>query len=410
MIAAVGKRVESWIDRHFIGVTTTTIFLLFFVIYFAPNIFITIPAGHGGALWLRFFQGTVMNFHYDEGTKIVFPWDKIFIYDLRVQQESEQFDMLTKEGLQISVNVTLRFRLRREGLSAITAYAGPNFVKSLVMPSVGAVVRLKGAKYNLQDIFSTDRHLIELDILKSLSEVVKNLIPGELHQGAEIVILDFWFRGIQLPPSLQIGHRSEAGSEPARRTVCLHPSTRGAGEGTQDHRGPGHQGFPGHRLAGHFGELPALEGHRCHAQAGQFTECQDRGDRRQGGAATHPWTHGRHTRSRGRRGAGGASLRGGHHPAAHGLDDDAFVVDQGHRGRDAFVLEQPAPGHPRRVDRTARAQSRYLDAGRPARFEIETIQAVSISWRPAQPVSGSQARPSRASNSSAAAGPSVPAL
>jgi regulator of protease activity HflC (stomatin/prohibitin superfamily) len=203
VIGAAGKRVESWIDRHFIGVTTTAIFLLFFVIYFASSIFITIPAGHGGALWLRFFQGTVMNFHYDEGTKIIFPWDKIYIYDLRVQQESEQVDMLTKEGLQISVNITLRFRLRREGLSAITAYAGPNFVKSLVMPSVGAVVRLEGAKYNLQDIFSTDRHQIELSILKALSEVVKNLIPGELHQGAEIVILDFWFRGIQLPASLQ---------------------------------------------------------------------------------------------------------------------------------------------------------------------------------------------------------------
>jgi prohibitin 2 len=203
VISAIGKRFEAWIERHFIGVTTTTIFILFFVIYFAPSIFITIPAGHGGALWLRFFQGTVMNFHYDEGTKIIFPWDKIYIYDLRVQQESEQVDMLTKEGLQISVNITLRFRLRREGLSAITAYAGPDFVKSLVMPSVGAVVRLEGAKYNLQDIFSTDRHQIELNILKALSEVVKNLIPGELHQGAEIVILDFWFRGIQLPPSLQ---------------------------------------------------------------------------------------------------------------------------------------------------------------------------------------------------------------
>ena len=203
MFSRARARLEAWIDRHFIGVSTSVLLLIVLVFYFAKNIFVTIPAGHGGALWLRFFQGTVQGFHYGEGTKIIFPWDKIYIYDLRVQQESAEFDVLTREGLQISVNITLRFRLSARSLGAITAYAGPEFVKSLVMPSVGAVVRTEAAKYTLQEVFSAERQKIEGSIRATISQVVSNLIPTELHPGSEIVILDFWFRGIRLPPSLQ---------------------------------------------------------------------------------------------------------------------------------------------------------------------------------------------------------------
>jgi len=203
MFSKAFARIEAWIDRHFIGVSTSALLLILLVFYLASDIFITIPAGYGGALWFRFFHGTVQGFHYGEGTKIIFPWDKIYIYDLRVQQESGQFDILTNEGLQISVDITLRFRLSPESLGAITAYAGPDFVKSLVMPSVAAVVRNEAAKYTLQQIFSAERRTVEMRIRDTIADVVSNLIPSELHKATEIIILDFWFRGMQLPPTLQ---------------------------------------------------------------------------------------------------------------------------------------------------------------------------------------------------------------
>src|SRR6266571_3300916 len=194
MLRGVVRRLEGWLDRHFIGFTITGMFLLFIVIYFAENIFVTIPPGHGGALWLRFLGGTVQKFNYTEGMKIIPPWDKIYIYDLRVQQESEKFDVLTKEGLQISIDVTLRFRLNPEALGAITSFAGPDFVKTLVMPSVGATVRAEAAKHNLEDIYSASRRRIEQDITKQLSEAVDQLIIDEPGAKPEIIVQDFWFR------------------------------------------------------------------------------------------------------------------------------------------------------------------------------------------------------------------------
>lgn len=194
----------SWVDRHLVGISVIGLCVLLVFVFLADRIFITIPAGHGGALWLRFFGGTVMHFQYGEGTKIVPPWDRIYVYDLRVQEASQQFDLLTKEGLQISGNATLRFRLNPEALGAITAFAGPDFVRTLVMPSVGATARLEAVKYTAEEVYSLRRREMEIDILANLSQVVDDLIPNGIYDKPEILIEDFSFRSIVLPPNLTI--------------------------------------------------------------------------------------------------------------------------------------------------------------------------------------------------------------
>jgi len=78
---------------------------------------------------------------------------------------------------------------------------------------------------------------------------------------------------------------------------------------------------------------------------------------------------------------GGARLRIVHHPAAHGHDDDAVVTDQRYRSRKTFAVKQSAPEHPGRVDRTARSQSHYFDAGRSAGVEIEAAEVgITREW------------------------------
>jgi prohibitin 2 len=196
-------RFRRWTDRNFIAISSSLLILLLLLPYLATRMVVTIPAGHGGALWLRFFGGTVINFQFGEGTKIIPPWDKIYVYDLRVRQETDRFDVLTREGLQISAEVTIRFRLKPDSLGAITAFAGPEFVKSLLMPSVGATARLETAKYTLEEIYSTKRHQIEEEVHARITTTVDHLIPDDLHPGSEVDVQDFWFRSIILPDALR---------------------------------------------------------------------------------------------------------------------------------------------------------------------------------------------------------------
>ena len=49
---------RAWLERKRRGVMLVMLVLMFVIAALAPRIFITIPSGHGGILWLRFFGGT----------------------------------------------------------------------------------------------------------------------------------------------------------------------------------------------------------------------------------------------------------------------------------------------------------------------------------------------------------------
>ena len=202
MIERAVKGIEAWFDRHFIGTTATLLFVVFFLLFFFKSIFITIPAGHGGALWLRFFGGTVLNFHYAEGTKIIFPWDQVHIYDLRLQQRTKSFEALTKEGLQVTVEGTLMFRVNPGSVGAITKYAGPDFTDKLIMPSVGAIIRLEVGKYTIEELYSVNRTEIERSVFARFKVAVDSLIDGIAGNNPEIIVNNFWFSRIDLPATL----------------------------------------------------------------------------------------------------------------------------------------------------------------------------------------------------------------
>lgn len=203
MVKDTLNRVGRWADGHFISATLTGLVVLFLFVFYFGHIFVTVPPGHGAVLWWRFFGGTDINSQFGEGTKVIFPWDRLYIYDLRLQQSTENLDVLTKEGLQITVSATLRFRVNPKAIGVINAKAGPNYVDVLVVPSVGAAVRMEAAKYTLEEIYSSARNQIERDVQTRVTKVIDDLIQGQPQAEPEIFIEDFWFRSIKLPKALE---------------------------------------------------------------------------------------------------------------------------------------------------------------------------------------------------------------
>ena len=75
--------VERWLP-------TLTIFLLVITligVVISPQVAIDVPSGHVGVLWKRFVGGTVLDPRNlrDEGLHFIWPWDRLFLYDLRLQ-------------------------------------------------------------------------------------------------------------------------------------------------------------------------------------------------------------------------------------------------------------------------------------------------------------------------------------
>lgn len=115
--------------------------VLFLVFFFWRDIFIPIRSGQAGVLWSRFGGGTVMGRSYGEGYHVIFPWDEMAIYNTRLQEMHDNVDVLTADGLNAQLGVTVRFEPRRGDLPTLHERVGPNYRYVVVWPDVVAAVR-----------------------------------------------------------------------------------------------------------------------------------------------------------------------------------------------------------------------------------------------------------------------------
>ena len=67
----------------------------------------------------------------------------MYIYDVRVQEETQNIDVLTVDGLTINVQISLRFQLFRDRLPALHQEIGPNYREKVVLPIMCPTPRLR---------------------------------------------------------------------------------------------------------------------------------------------------------------------------------------------------------------------------------------------------------------------------
>src|SRR5499433_4444212 len=58
-----------------------------------PHMVVTVPSGQIGVLWKRFGGGTVLDPRKlkNEGFNLILPWNRVFLYDLRLQSFTEPY-------------------------------------------------------------------------------------------------------------------------------------------------------------------------------------------------------------------------------------------------------------------------------------------------------------------------------
>src|SRR6266849_6878485 len=129
----------------------------------APFMLVTVPSGYVGVLWKRFGGGTVLDPRKlkDEGMRITLPWNKVFLYDLRLQSATETYNAISRDGISLTASINIRFRLKRESVPQLHQSIGPNYVQALVVPEIGNRMREIIAEYTAEDVYSTKRAEIQ---------------------------------------------------------------------------------------------------------------------------------------------------------------------------------------------------------------------------------------------------------
>ena len=133
-----------------------------FTVYFAPSIFITVQAGEAGVIWKMFSGGTQTDRVYQEGLQVVWPWNKLHIYNVRIQQVAHDFEALSKNGLPVGFEVSIRYQPVIETLPRLHQNIGPEYVEKVVKPEIQAHVRKIVANYLPEEIYTSEGYLLQI--------------------------------------------------------------------------------------------------------------------------------------------------------------------------------------------------------------------------------------------------------
>lgn len=148
----------------------------------------TIPVGHAGVVWHRIpiFGGAVSRGPLPEGLRVILPWDKIYIYDMRLQSHEQHYQVLSKDGLAFNVDLNFRWRLVPETLVELNQNVGPDYVNTLMVQEIGSMAREVTARYTAEELFTDPRGEVQQSIYDRVTRVSFN---DELHNGSQDSIL-----------------------------------------------------------------------------------------------------------------------------------------------------------------------------------------------------------------------------
>lgn len=180
---------------------------LFVLIICWDRIVIVTPPGHGGVVWQILFGGTRTNEKsMGEGVHLVLPWNRVYDYNLRLQNYRTEYNAVTADGLQVRVGIGFRWRVNPDRLGTLHQQFGPGYRETLLVPAIGSIARHVLSRYNAADLVSETRNNIQQEIY---TEVVKdrigNGIGGNANEEEMNVILldDILIYDVELPAAVR---------------------------------------------------------------------------------------------------------------------------------------------------------------------------------------------------------------
>jgi regulator of protease activity HflC (stomatin/prohibitin superfamily) len=213
-MAPPATRRATWrrfVERHLPNVVIYLMVATLVAVVLYPYVVVTVPSGHVGVLWKRFAGGTVLDPRRlkDEGLHLIWPWDRLFLYDLRLQSFTESYNAISSDGVSLTASVVVRFRLQRDAVPVLHQAIGPNYEGVLMQPGIGSLTREVIAQYTAEQVYSTARQEIQ-DKIRSLVEdrLTEKMMEREGEESYRVsmrdtvILYDILVTGIELPAAI----------------------------------------------------------------------------------------------------------------------------------------------------------------------------------------------------------------
>src|SRR5262249_48619264 len=156
-------------------------------------ILVRIPPGHVGVLYSLLYGGTVTDRVYPEGLAIKLPWNRMYIFDARWQALPFVTRAFSQEGMPITVEATIIFKLRRSQIPDGLVELGSDYAEQFVLPIATGAVRLLISRYNSHELYTVDYK----DLHDRLMELLQNGAEARYFEIQDVIA-----RRIELPQAV----------------------------------------------------------------------------------------------------------------------------------------------------------------------------------------------------------------
>jgi prohibitin 2 len=218
------RRIRRHLPRFSVMVMTA----LLIAIVLWPYVVVSVPTGQVGVLWYRLIgfdpycmclvRGTVLDPREirEEGLHLIMPWNKIYLYDLRLASMTQTYNAISKDGVSMSVQISVRYQLQHNSVAVLHKFIGPDYFSTVVSPEIGSQTRQVISHYTAQEVY-TSREAIQQEIRdnaqRSIGANLNKLVQPEAMEQPDpkhyndflqgsIQILDTLVLGIELPPAI----------------------------------------------------------------------------------------------------------------------------------------------------------------------------------------------------------------
>lgn len=156
---------------------------------------VTIDSGEAGVLYKTFDEGVVTDQPpLGEGFHVVAPWNKVFVYEVRQQALEENMQVLSSNGLEIKLDVSVWYEPSFSDLGKLHQEKGENYVTRVLQPAVRSAARAVVGRYIPEQLYASKREAIQREIL----DETKILLKNQFVQVNEVLVRD-----VSLPQNIK---------------------------------------------------------------------------------------------------------------------------------------------------------------------------------------------------------------
>jgi prohibitin 1 len=180
----------------------------FLIVVLWDRIVYITPVGHSSVEWYSILGGSrISRGPLREGVHVIWPWNKFYTYDLRLQNRKESYAVVSQDGLHFDMDLNFRWHVLKEAVVTLNQEIGPEYIDRLLIPEIGSVLRHVVASFTAESIYTTERNRVQqlvFDELTSRSHPNGIRSPTNGEDGIDTILLsDILITRIDLPENIQ---------------------------------------------------------------------------------------------------------------------------------------------------------------------------------------------------------------